>query len=1198
MTGTPAAFDLHELTRSQDFVRRLAQSLVFDPDRADDAVQDAMLAALRRPPRDRAAASTWFFRVLQNGLRRRARDEARRRARERTIAADEALPSAADVLAKEQQRRRVVDAVLALPEPYRATVLARFFEDLPPQEIARRRGVPAATVRSHLHRGLELLRARFDQEHGDRRAWCQLLLPLLRVDEAAGMGSVLSFGALLMTKLFAAGALLALGLFALLWNDGVAPVASPVAAVAEVGATAASAPADDPLPTATPAAPRSIATVPAAAHAPAAPVPAGLRGRVLGSDGLPRPGARVLVLGVDSATLFADAQDRGDHRGPSLPRGEARTGDDGRFAIAGLWPRVRYAIVADADGAERTLRVADATPGPGETVDVGDLALTAKGRIVGRAIDDDGAPVAAAEVLAFDLPAALAALLPFDRLDPAHGAMLTVPVPSRSGADPEVARRELRSYLGGDLFQTAGIDDRSDTATIVVDRMPWAVDLFAAIPIARTVTGADGTFALGAVEPGGNLLVVRRQGLRNGIRPRVTARAGATQDVGDVVLAAGEEAVGRVLTANGEPVAGAEVRIAPIGPLGYRGIAFCDAAVHTDRDGRFHQGGLPAGRALFAIRRSGDEPWHTTAPLDLDGELALQLPARSSLCVRIAGVTAGATATAIELAMGPPLGELRRLGMQPPLPLARRLQWRSDDTFVIDDLPPGCATLRLEATGRAPTTAIVVLPHDGVLELGMPLAAPLTVRVRDHAGAPVAGARIHLHQREPAADEQNVLPTDYGMPRWTRLPRAVGITDERGELAVDGRPAAAVLVYASHPAFPSAVVAVGADATSAELVLPAFGELRGRLTNRGAAADPQRWSIVARAEGLEAMPGQVVRAPIAGDGSFAFAALAPGSWQLRAEPRQATPLSLHRLVDEVRTAVFSWFTDEPITHPVEVRGGAVAQCAFDVDPNLPPAGTEAAHLSGRALRDGRPLAGATLLREIDSFHRAPLCTVGADGTFVAAAVVPGMHTLLLELEGEQLWAGQVALRAGQATVLDLAFATGQLRGKATFADGRPPTHHEAVAEGRCNGGSVQRGTAVGADGRFVFPALPAGDYEVRVEGPDGRSERTAATVTAGAAVEIQVRLQPRRMVSGRVLLGDLDAGEAMLLLAADTVRVGIHVAADGSFAYTPEQPTRLELSLSVAGVEYAVEPKSVDLTVADGRDLVLRVVGPAADRGR
>lgn len=43
---------------------------------------------------------------------------------------------------REELRRRVGEAILALDEPYRATIWLRFREQLPPRAVARRMGVP------------------------------------------------------------------------------------------------------------------------------------------------------------------------------------------------------------------------------------------------------------------------------------------------------------------------------------------------------------------------------------------------------------------------------------------------------------------------------------------------------------------------------------------------------------------------------------------------------------------------------------------------------------------------------------------------------------------------------------------------------------------------------------------------------------------------------------------------------------------------------------------------------------------------------------------------------------------------------------------------------------------------------------------------------------------------------------------------
>ncbi len=55
---------------------------------------------------------------------------------------------------------RLEHLLATLPEPQRAALVLRYQEDLTPEEIASTLATPLATVKSHLQRGLKLLRAK------------------------------------------------------------------------------------------------------------------------------------------------------------------------------------------------------------------------------------------------------------------------------------------------------------------------------------------------------------------------------------------------------------------------------------------------------------------------------------------------------------------------------------------------------------------------------------------------------------------------------------------------------------------------------------------------------------------------------------------------------------------------------------------------------------------------------------------------------------------------------------------------------------------------------------------------------------------------------------------------------------------------------------------------------------------------------
>jgi len=167
-----------ELLAHAGWVRALARKLVDDRDNADDAVQQTWLAALVRRPSTGRPLRPWLAHVLRTQIALRRRSRLHRREREAVAARPEPLPSTEELVMRTEAHERLVRAVRALREPYRSALVLHYYEGLSAAEIARRRGVPGATVRSQIHRGLELLRTDLDAEFGDRRTWCLALAPL------------------------------------------------------------------------------------------------------------------------------------------------------------------------------------------------------------------------------------------------------------------------------------------------------------------------------------------------------------------------------------------------------------------------------------------------------------------------------------------------------------------------------------------------------------------------------------------------------------------------------------------------------------------------------------------------------------------------------------------------------------------------------------------------------------------------------------------------------------------------------------------------------------------------------------------------------------------------------------------------------------------------------------------------------------
>jgi len=230
---------VEELLENTTWLRRLARTLVADEHAAEDLVQEACSAGLaaRVAPRD---LRSWLAGVVRKLALRAHRERSARRRREEGAALrqDRSEPAASHGLEQAELQQKLLAAVLALEEPYRATVLARYFEGASLEALAQRDGVPGSTVRTRLARALERLRQRLDEDFGARGAWALLALDLPRGSTAPQTGaSPLLPGA---PAALGAGALVAVAL--LTWAIALRPhPASPAAAeLAELASVASS----------------------------------------------------------------------------------------------------------------------------------------------------------------------------------------------------------------------------------------------------------------------------------------------------------------------------------------------------------------------------------------------------------------------------------------------------------------------------------------------------------------------------------------------------------------------------------------------------------------------------------------------------------------------------------------------------------------------------------------------------------------------------------------------------------------------------------------------------------------------------------------------------------------------------------------------------------------------------------------------
>ena len=151
---------------------RVARAILKDDAEAEDALQDAYLAAYRHAGdfRGTAQAGTWLTRIVINQSLMRARSQKRHHvlvpidgrpdASGEGVDAmhDEKAESPAATAFRGELRRLLESAIDTLPMNLRAVFVMREVEDMTVQETADCLGVPPATVRTRLFRARALLR--------------------------------------------------------------------------------------------------------------------------------------------------------------------------------------------------------------------------------------------------------------------------------------------------------------------------------------------------------------------------------------------------------------------------------------------------------------------------------------------------------------------------------------------------------------------------------------------------------------------------------------------------------------------------------------------------------------------------------------------------------------------------------------------------------------------------------------------------------------------------------------------------------------------------------------------------------------------------------------------------------------------------------------------------------------------------------
>ena len=147
----------------QSMVFSLAYHFLQDRALAEDVTQEVFLQLYRE--RESLASDQHVRHWLRKVASHRCIDAARRRKVRPRLAIEELPhePAARETFQDPLLSETLRKLVATLPETPRMIVVLRYQEDMDPSEIAETVGMPVATVKSHLHRSLGMLREKFER---------------------------------------------------------------------------------------------------------------------------------------------------------------------------------------------------------------------------------------------------------------------------------------------------------------------------------------------------------------------------------------------------------------------------------------------------------------------------------------------------------------------------------------------------------------------------------------------------------------------------------------------------------------------------------------------------------------------------------------------------------------------------------------------------------------------------------------------------------------------------------------------------------------------------------------------------------------------------------------------------------------------------------------------------------------------------
>lgn len=461
--------------------------------------------------------------------------------------------------------------------------------------------------------------------------------------------------------------------------------------------------------------------------------------------------------------------------GPGGAEPQAVTGPAGQFVLEGLRAGETLSLRVSRAG-YAAVNLDPITVPAEEPVTV---VLRPAARVSGTVVDEDGSPVSGVSLLLTRDSRVLGAAtsdsvgrFAVEGVEPATLA-LTAMAP---GFLPSV-QSDLDVPQGGELADlevilergavlagtvTAPSGEPAPRARITVSG-GGAPGSFAGLGLSQAAADEDGHYRLEGVAEGERSVRVEWNGLPPAARS-VEVRAGTNRL--DVQLEGGAAVSGRVVTSGGEPVEGAELRLAPLQEAGGAPPSATSAP-----DGSFRFAAVSPGR----YRLQGARPGYAGPPRDVEvagepvSDLELRLDRGGALSGRLHGLLP-AELFQVEVRATSPLSPRDQVSRPGP-----------DGAWRLDDLGPGVWSVvaQIQGTSRAARASVVIEPgKEAVLDLELGRGFILSGQVhRD--GEPMSQAVVILQEG-----------TSTG---------GTGLTGPDGRFRIEGLAGGAYSIHIVHP---------------------------------------------------------------------------------------------------------------------------------------------------------------------------------------------------------------------------------------------------------------------------------------------------------------------------------------------------------------------------------------------------------------